>query len=194
MTQHATKWIDERYTYADYVQWAGDERWELIDGVPFCMSPAPTLVHQRIVLALGRRFSECLDGLRCEAMVAPVDVRLPEGKQSDAEIDTVVQPDVIVVCDPKKVDGAGVRGAPDLVVEVISPSTRSRDKVEKLELYRRHGVREYWIVDPATMEIAVFALASNGVWLPPAVHAPGSRIASQAVSAISVDWAGVKTD
>ena len=136
-----------RYTYGDYVQWDGDERWELIDGRPHAMA-APTVPHQRLVIDLAAQLHIQLHGARCEALVSPVDVRLPAGDEPDDEIVDVVQPDVLVVCDPAKIDERGCRGAPDLVIEVLSPSTAEHDRVTKLALYERHGVREYWVVQP----------------------------------------------
>lgn len=151
-----------RYNYGDYLLWQGDDRWELIDGEAYLMSPAPGLRHQRVVGELYFQIAAFLKGRECEVFVAPVDVRLPKAAESDAEIETVVQPDLVVVCDPGKLDEAGVRGAPDLVVEVLSPSTTSRDEVVKRELYDRHGVREYWIVDPAKKQIRLFTRRSGG--------------------------------
>lgn len=136
-----------RYTYGDYVQWDDDERWELIDGRPYAMG-APNVAHQRLVGALYFQLHLQLEGARCEALVSPVDVRLPRDDEPDDAIVDVVQPDVLVVCDPSKLDERGCRGAPDLVIEVLSPSNADHDRVTKLELYERHGVREYWFVQP----------------------------------------------
>lgn len=146
-----------RFTYEDYCQWQGDERWELIDGEAFLMSPAPRLRHQRILGELHRQMANFLLGKSCQVFVAPVDVRLPKWPgEPDAKVDTVVQPDLVVVCDPGKLDDAGVRGAPDLVIEILSPATASRDQVSKRDLYLRHGVREYWLVDPAGPSFRIF--------------------------------------
>jgi Uma2 family endonuclease len=151
-----------RYTYGDYVLWHGDERWELIDGEAFLMSPAPGLRHQRVVGELYFEIATYLKGRDCEVYVAPIDVRLPKAGEADQFVDTVLQPDLVVVCDKNKLDEAGVRGAPDLVVEVLSPSTASRDEVIKRKLYELHGVREYWIVDPAKNQLRIFKAGSGG--------------------------------
>ena len=135
---------EQRYTYADYVTWPGDERWELIDGVPYAMSPAPTIGHQRIAGEIHRQLANFLKGKPCEAFIAPVDVRL----NADNDDDIVVQPDVLVVCDKNKLDGKCCNGAPDFVVEILSPSTADHDRVNKFQVYVAAGVREYWIVDP----------------------------------------------
>lgn len=145
-----------RFTYEDYCRWQGDERWELIDGEAFLMSPAPRLRHQRILGELHRQMANFLLGKSCQVFVAPVDVRLPKRGEADAQVDTVVQPDLVVVCDPGKLDEAGVRGGPDLVVEILSSATASRDEVLKPDLYLRHGVREYWLVDPAGPSFRIF--------------------------------------
>jgi len=148
-----------KFTYADYCTWDdGDsERWELIDGRAYAMA-APTLAHQRISRRLLKRFEEFLEGKTCEAFSAPCDVRLNHAKGDD----TVVQPDLLVVCDPSKLaDGKSVKGAPDLVIEILSPSTIFHDKVTKLKKYRQAGVREIWFVDPATEITEVFRPGNN---------------------------------
>lgn len=145
---------EEKYTFADYLTWGGEERYELIDGVPYLMSPAPTPRHQEVVAELIRQFGNCLRGKPCRVYPAPFDVRLnPEGAD-----DTVVQPDVTVVCDPGKIDDRGCKGAPDLVIEVASPSTFRRDQITKLNRYRAAGVREYWIVLPEGRGAQVYLL------------------------------------
>lgn len=149
--------VDPRFSYGDYVLWQGDDRWELIDGEAFCVSPAPRTAHQRILLEIGSQSRNALQGHRCQPFVAPFDVRLPEGSKADEKIKTVVQPDVVVICDPGKIDEKGARGAPDFVVEILSPATTSRDRVQKAALYERLGVRECWIADPdrKTIEVRV---------------------------------------
>ncbi len=150
------------FTYADYLQWPEDERWELIDGVAYDMSPAPGRTHQRILGALYRRISDVTDLSRCETYMAPFDVRFPEhDAASEEEITTVVQPDISVFCRPERLDERGGRGAPDLVVEILSPSTGYKDQTEKLGLYERHRVREYWIVNPEAGYVIVFRLEED---------------------------------
>lgn len=136
------------FTYRDYLAWDDDKRWELIDGEPFAMSPAPSRDHQAVVGGLFVQLANFLEGKRCRPFVAPLDVRLPENDEADQDIETVVQPDVLVVCDPEKLDHAGVRGAPDLIVEVASDRSRKSDREVKRALYERHGVQEYWQIDP----------------------------------------------
>jgi Uma2 family endonuclease len=137
------------HTYADYLSWPEDVRYELIDGTAYLMAPAPALDHQEIAGEIYRQLANALLGKPCRAFVAPVDVRLPKSDESDEQIDTVVQPDVLVVCDPAKLDRRGVRGAPDFVVEVLSPATAGHDHLLKRRTYERAGVREYWLVHPS---------------------------------------------
>ena len=135
----------ERYTYADYESWGEDSpRCELIDGVIYLMS-APTRAHQWIIGALHASLYAFLRGKACEVYMAPFDVRL----NYDTTDDTVVQPDVLVVCDTSKLEnGKNLLGAPDFIIEVLSPTNTKHDTVKKLNKYEKAGVREYWIVDP----------------------------------------------
>ncbi len=135
------------FTYADYCNWEEDDRWELINGEAFAMS-APSRIHQEIVLELGRQVANYLKGKPCKPYIAPFDVRLPKKNEKDAQIDTVVQPDVSVICDRNKLDDKGCRGAPDWIIEILSPSTAIRDMDVKYQLYQQYGVKEYWIINP----------------------------------------------
>ena len=152
---------DERFTYGDYREWPGDERWELIEGQAWCMSPAPMREHQELSLRLEGVIGAFLAGKPCRMYHAPFDVLLPEADEPDDEVDTVVQPDIVVFCDRSKLTKAGARGAPDLVVEILSPSTSKKDLNEKFRLYERRGVREYWVVDPGNRAIQVWRLQAG---------------------------------
>ena len=139
---------DQHYTYGDYRQWPEDERWELIDGVAYLMS-APTTNHQGILVELIRRVANFLEGKPCRVLAAPCDVLIPRVDQQDEDdVDTVVQPDLLVICDRSRIRKNVVWGAPDLVVEILSPSTSRKDLHEKFVLYQRSGVKEYWVIDP----------------------------------------------
>lgn len=181
------KSAEYRYTYGDYVQWTGDERWELIDGEPFLMSPAPSRVHQEIVVSLVVQISTFLQGKPCRVYVAPFDVRLPRGDEPDREIATVVQPDVAVICDHSKLDEAGCRGAPDWVIEVISPSTGIRDQVHKRDLYERHGVREYWTIDPAERLLTVYCRQNGDGFGSPQTHSARGQHPAGLFPQLSID-------
>jgi len=150
---------DGYYTYEDYYSWELEEgeRWELIDGKAYKMS-APTLNHQDVAGEIFRQLANFLKGKKCKAYIAPVDVRL----NYDTLDDTVVQPDVLVVCDENKLsDIRAVKGAPDLAVEVLSPSNPNHDRVLKFNNYREAGVREFWIVDPIARTVAVNILSGT---------------------------------
>ncbi len=153
---------EERFTYGDYLTWDDDERWELIDGVAYDMSPAPSAAHQSILMDLGKQFAVYLTGKRCKIFPASFDVRLSETDEPDDQVETVVQPDLSIICDKMKVDTAGCRGAPDLVVEILSPATARKDLTVKFARYERAGVREYWIVDPDDKTVHIFILGTDG--------------------------------
>lgn len=150
---------EKRYTYADLLNWPDDERVELIDGEPYLMAPAPSPDHQSISWALIVQIGGYLEGKKCRAFHAPFDVRLFEqtGNQS-YDVDTVVQPNLSIVCDPNKLDEHGCKGAPDMVVEILSPSSTKHDRITKFNLYQRAGVKEYWIVDPRAKAVQVHTL------------------------------------
>lgn len=152
MAQPATACL--QFTWDDYRSWPDDERWELIDGAPVAMSPSPGFRHQDVCIAIGAELRSFLKGKRCRVLVSPMDVKL-------SEID-VVQPDVLVVCDPRKIKDTHIEGAPDLVVEIASPSTTAYDRTRKRELYARYGVREYWLVTPYPHLLEVLLLDGAG--------------------------------
>ncbi len=153
---------NKRYSYQDYLSWIDDKRRELINGFVKLMTPAPSRIHQKISMNLLYFFHHFLMGKKCEVYPAPFDVRLPiNGKKEDKEIYDVVQPDISVICDHKKLDDRGCLGAPDLIVEILSKATSEKDLKEKFQLYERSGVREYWIADPVYNTIQVFILNSG---------------------------------
>jgi Uma2 family endonuclease len=143
------------YTYADFLEWNEDERCELLDGEIVMMAP-PARVHQDISRNLFLQISDYLKGKPCKAYYAPFSVRL--NPAADLSDDTVFEPDIVVVCDPSKLDKRGCNGAPDLIIEIISPSTARYDRLVKFHRYQKAGVREYWIVDPETKSVQVCLL------------------------------------
>ena len=166
------KKINSVFSYKDYLSWTKDnERWELINGIAYDMSPAPTRKHQELSAIILTEFHNYLKGKECRVYAAPLDVRLPEGFQSDSEIITVVQPDISVFCDENKLDEKGAIGAPDLIIEILSPSTAAKDLREKFLLYEKVEVKEYWIVDPANETLTVYKLNKNGKYPRGAVYA-----------------------
>ncbi|MBS0599394.1 MAG: Uma2 family endonuclease [Proteobacteria bacterium] len=170
----APKHAAERYTYGEYLRWPDDVRYELIDGQAWMMSPAPSVEHQDIAGDLYFQLRQALEGAPCRVLIAPVDVRLPRGAEADDDIDTVVQPDVLLVCDPAKIDRRGVRGAPDWVAEVLSPSTAAHDQIAKRRIYERAGVREYWLVHPTDRTLTVHTLADGRYGMPEMSELKGS--------------------
>ena len=169
------KTSDRRFTYADYLKWPDGERWELIDGEAYAMSPAPTISHQTTTGQLFRQIDEALDGAHCRALIAPVDVLLPTPDEADDRTTTVVQPDILVVCDPAKITERNVRGAPDWIVEVLSPATARHDHLTKRVLYERAGVREYWLVHPVDRVITVYVLKNGKYGGPEIADMAGER-------------------
>ena len=152
----AAKHRPNRYTVADYMLWPDDERWELIEGRAFNMSPAPTIRHQSLAGNFYSHLKRRLTGKPCTALIAPVDVVL--------STEDVVQPDVLVVCDSRKITEKNIQGPPDLVVEVLSPSTAVKDMREKKALYQRAGVREYIVIEPLENYVQRFFLSGDGVY------------------------------
>jgi Uma2 family endonuclease len=153
----------ERYSVADYMGWDDDERWELINGVAYNMSPAPTTKHQDIVLKISSQLLSRLKGKPCKPFIAPVDVVLSD--------DDVVQPDVFVVCDASKITPKNIQGAPNFVAEILSPSTSRKDLREKKALYERAGVAEYLVLDPLELYAQLFRL-DNGKYAAGEIYGP----------------------
>jgi len=157
--------LNKRYTYADYLTWLDDKARELIHGFIKKMSPAPRTEHAEISYNISWYFGNVVKSKKnkCKVFTAPFDVRFPQnGETADDKIDTVVQPDICVICDLSKIDKRGCCGAPDLIVEILSPATFKKDVTEKFDLYEKSGVKEYWIVHPNSQAINVYLLQENG--------------------------------
>jgi Uma2 family endonuclease len=177
------------FTYDDYLQWADDDRWELVGGVPFNMSPAPGRRHQEVVGELYRQLADALLGQSCRVYVAPFDLRLPASPaEADATIVDVVQPDLLVVCDAAKLDERGCRGAPDLIIEVISPRSAARDLVTKRDLYARHGVPEYWVVHPTDGILTLHRRPAEGRYMETSVEEATGHRAIGVLPGVVIDW------
>ncbi|MCP1385526.1 Uma2 family endonuclease [Runella salmonicolor] len=156
------------YTYADYLKWTFDERLELIKGKIFNMSPAPARRHQKISGKLFTPISNFLEGKLCEVYSAPFDVRLTPlkgKKRKDNQIYTVVQPDICVICDVDKLDDRGCIGAPDLIIEILSPGNTKKEMSDKFQVYEENGVTEYWLVEPNDNVIFVYVLNDEGKYI-----------------------------
>jgi Uma2 family endonuclease len=150
------------FTYADYKEWELDEgeRFEIIYGEAYAMS-APNTQHQEILGAIFNLFYNYLRGKPCKVYPSPFDVRL--FYRADESDDTVVQPDITVICDEKKRGYEGCRGAPDLVIEILSPSNTAIEMERKLKLYMEAGVREYWVVDPENKGLMVYQFRNKSI-------------------------------
>lgn len=179
----------QHHTYADYLIWSATSGDELIDGIAYVREPpSPSRLHQEVVVELCHQITTSLKGKPSRAYVAPFDVRLPKDDASgDDQIDTVVQPDVLIVCDLQKLDDRGMRGAPDWVTEILSPSTASYDRTTKLHAYERAGVPEIWLIDPTARTVTIYRLAA-GHYTQPIVLELRGQTALTAVPGISIDW------
>jgi len=145
---------DTLFTWTDYRTWPDDERWELIAGVAYAMAPAPSTKHQSVGARLYSRLERGLEGKPCKPFIAPTDVKL-----SDLD---VVQPDILVVCDSARITPTHIEGAPEVVIEVLSPATAAKDLRQKKTLYERAGVREYLVIDPLEEYAIRFLLGTGG--------------------------------
>lgn len=152
---------EKRYTFGDILNGGESERAELIDGQIYMMAP-PTRAHQRAVAALTAQLFDFLQDKPCEVYPAPFGVRLFEGGEDCPEdSETMVEPDISIICDSDKLDDYGCKGAPDFIAEVLSPSSQGYDRLAKFYLYERAGVREYWIIDPTSKTVSVYTLESG---------------------------------
>jgi Uma2 family endonuclease len=177
-----------RYCYADYLRWEDGQRWELIDGEPFCMSPAPGSDHQSVSVELTRQIANHLLDSPCRVFHAPFDVRLPKADEVDDQVTTVIQPDLAVFCERDRLDRRGARGAPDWVIEILSPSTAVHDQVRKLGVYERAGVGEYWLVHPEDRVVTVYQLGSDGRYGRPEIAETRGRRSPGLFPDLAIDW------
>lgn len=181
------------FTYADYLTWNFKERIELIRGKIFKMSPAPTTTHQSISVNIGTKISNFLNDKNCKLFYAPVDVRLKgksfrKKKLRDDQITTVVQPDIIVVCDTEKLkDNRYVDGAPELVIEILSPGNTKTETKYKLDLYEENCVEEFWMVYPEFKQIHVFLLNDKEEYGKPVIFEANEKISSVVLKGLSID-------
>ncbi|SHN80898.1 Uma2 family endonuclease [Desulfitobacterium chlororespirans] len=149
------------YSYADYLTWPEDTPVELIEGIPYTMT-TPMRIHQEVVGEVLRQIANYLVDKPCKVYVAPFDVRLADVKAKADAITNVVQPDIAIICDKEKLDDKGCLGSPDLIAEVVSPSSAAKDYIEKLNLYEKYSVREYWIIHPMDKIAMVYQLEQTG--------------------------------
>ena len=178
---------DYGYTYADYLQWKIEERIELFKGRILKLS-APNRFHQQVSGALFFAISLFLKAKKCKVYSAPFDVRLPvHNKKKDNEVTTVVQPDICVICDETKLDDRGCCGAPDLVIEILSPGNSQKEVRLKYEIYEETGVLEYWLVNPVEQNLIVYSLDKSAKFSGGKMYASGDIIHSTSINGLSID-------
>ncbi len=166
----------KKYTYADYLTWPEDERWEIIDGVPY-LQATPTPIHQEILTELVRQIANYLTHKPCKVYPAPFCVRLPlDHEKTENDIKNIVEPDITIVCDKSKIDEKGCNGAPDLIIEIISPSSIKKDRIVKFNKYEKAGVKEYWIIEPEEKIVSVFVLQNNQTYGRPKLYTDDNKI------------------
>ncbi|MCZ4244813.1 Uma2 family endonuclease [Pedobacter punctiformis] len=165
------------YSYSNYLKWLFDDRVELIKGKVFKMSPAPSRIHQEIFGRIFRRIGNFLENQSCKVYGAPFDVRFPKESIDDKAIFTVLQPDICVICDKTKLDDRGCVGAPDLVVEILSPGNNKKELLYKYQIYEEFGVREYWVVSQSDQSILIYTL-QEGKFYPSKIFTLSEKVTS----------------
>ena len=177
----------KKYSYADYLTWPEDERWEIIDGTPY-MQSTPTRIHQEISGELFKQIAVYLTGKSCKVYAAPFCVRLPQDhEKNENEIKNIVEPDISIICDKSKLDDKGCIGTPDMIIEIISPSSTRKDKIVKFNRYEKAGVKEYWIVEPDQKFISVFILQDNQRYGRPEIYTEDGKIAISIFQDLIID-------
>ena len=182
----SVKQKQKSYSYADYLTWDDDKRYEIIDGEVFDMT-SPSVMHQSISGELFRQMANFFDNKVCKIFVAPLDVVIAKNTECDEEIFTVVQPDIMVVCDPKKIEERGIVGAPDLVIEITSPSTAAKDNIRKRALYEKAGVKEFWLVSPTERIVRVYNLGKDGLFGRESIYDDTAQIKIAQFAGLSID-------
>ncbi len=185
---------DGSYTYADYTTWQFSEYIELIKGKIFRMSPAPALKHQRISWRMSGLVWEALRNKSCQAFAAPFDVRLYTKNKKGVSTKTVVQPDLCVICDTTKLDEQGCDGAPDLIVEILSPGNTKKEMRDKFDVYEDAGVQEYWLVHPTEKNVIVYILNEQGKYVGSRPYTDEDIIATPIIPALQMNLSEVFAD
>ena len=168
--------FDKTYTYADYLQWTFEDRLEILKGRLFKMTPAPSRFHQRLSGVIFKKVSVFLERKPCHVYSAPFDVRLSRKNVADKTVTTVVQPDISVICDLSKLDDKGCIGAPNIVVEILSPGNNKKELQNKYEIYEEAGVQEYWIVWPVSQTFLKYTLSKAGKYVPSRILTGGDEV------------------
>lgn len=179
--------FDKTYTYADYLQWTFDDRLEILKGKLFKMTPAPNRFHQDISGIIFREIANCLKKQPCKVYAAPFDVRLSRKNAADESVTTVFQPDICVICDLTKLDDRGCVGAPDIVVEILSPGNNKKELRNKYEIYEEAGVLEYWIFWPESQTFLKYTLDETGKYIPSKVLTLGDEVTTPILPGFILD-------
>ena len=186
--------LTKQYSYADYLTWQFQERLELIQGYVFPML-APARRHQQILWNLNGRFWEHFKNNSCRVYFAPFDVRLPRKPTPDnAKVETVLQPDLCVICDLTKLDDKGCNGAPDLVVEILSPGNTRKEMKQKFDVYQESGVKEYWLIQPDDRNVFQYVLNPEGIYIGLHPLTDEDELISRTFPDLVIDLAGVFQD
>ncbi len=175
------------YSYAHYLTWLFDERVELIKGQVFKMSPAPSPYHQQISVRIASELFVFLKNRKCQVYTAPFDVRFPKESTEDKDIYTVLQPDICVICDLAKLDTRGCIGAPDIVVEILSPGNNKTELLNKYSVYEEFGVKEYWVISPAEKTFLKYALDAKGKYQPSKLFTLSEKVESEVLPGFVLD-------
>lgn len=176
-----------KYSYADYLTWQFEEVVELINGKIFKKAAAaPKRLHQKVSSKLNFKLYQFLEGKRCQVYAAPFDVRFPKDSKEDCQIFNVVQPDLCVICNPEKLDERGCLGAPDLIVEILSPGNTKTELKFKYQLYESHGVAEYWVIHPDYQNVIQYTLV-NDHYIPSKLMTSGDVLQSKVLEGFSLD-------
>ena len=179
--------IKKQYSFADYLTWPEDERWEIINGEAY-MQAAPTPLHQEVLGGIFVQLHNFFGGKDCKVFPAPFCVRLTDIIEvPDEAVNIIIEPDITVVCDQSKIDAKGCQGVPDLIVEIISPSSVKRDRFEKFNLYETAGVKEYWLVEPEARLVSAFTLLENKKYGRPEIFAEDGTITVNTFPGLTID-------
>jgi Uma2 family endonuclease len=160
------------YSYADYLTWKFEQAVELIKGHITPMA-APSRRHQGISWQLTLTVGNAFLNKKCNAYAAPFDVRLfdkSKSKKANKDVYSVIQPDICIICDEEKLDDSGCQGAPDLVIEILSPGNSKKEMRTKKQLYEENGIREYWVIDPERETVHQFVLGDSDTYAPPIIY------------------------
>lgn len=178
---------NQNLTFSDYLSFPSDERWELIDGIAYKMTPAPSLEHQEISGQLFYLIKSFLKNKPCKVLSAPIDVRFSDNDSyDDKDVHTVVQPDIIVVCNRENLDSRGCKGAPDIIIEILSPQSTARDTKDKLHIYEKHAVKEYRIINPSERSLLLYKLENGNTYSRPDIFSGDDLIKTSVLDGLEI--------